>query len=86
MEIFNKGFLSVHEKAYKRITALCKNCGEIVIEEGVKCPNCGKMNVKICLSKRLSLHRKFEGIDHLLRCKECGYIWKIYFKNEELKK
>ncbi|MEM3754199.1 MAG: hypothetical protein QXE19_00705 [Candidatus Bathyarchaeia archaeon] len=81
MEIFNKGVLSIHEKAYRRITALCKNCGEIIIEEEVKCPICNKANVKICLAKRIGFYEKFEGIDYLLRCKNCGYIWRAHFKN-----
>ncbi|MEM2896690.1 MAG: hypothetical protein QW265_03960 [Candidatus Bathyarchaeia archaeon] len=86
MEIFNRGTLSVHEKAHRRITALCKNCGEIILEEEVKCPNCGKRNVKACLSKRSGSRENFEGIDYLLRCKNCGFIWKIHFRNETLKR
>jgi len=81
MEIFNKGALLSDEKAYRRITALCKNCGEINLEERIKCPNCNKRNVKVCLYKKIGSYKNFEGIDYLLRCKDCGYIWRIYFQN-----
>jgi uncharacterized Zn finger protein len=82
LEIFDRGAFSSRARAFKRITALCETCGPVSFEQQVKCPTCNHGNVRTCStgSIRPGTH---DGIQYLMRCKSCGYIWNVSFKNFE---
>jgi transcription elongation factor Elf1 len=84
LEIFDRGAFSSRARAFKRITALCETCGSVSFEQQVKCPTCNHGNVRTCSagSIRPGTH---DGIQYLMRCKSCGYIWNVSFKNFEMK-
>jgi len=84
LEIFDRGAYSSRARAYKRITAVCETCGIISYEQQVKCPTCNHGNVRTCSAGSLR-PGTIEGIRYLMRCKSCGYIWNVSFKNFEVK-
>jgi len=84
LEIFDRGAFSSRARAFKRITAHCEACGPVSFEQQVKCPTCNHGNVRTCSagSIRPGSH---DGIQYLMRCKSCGLIWNVSFKNFEIK-
>jgi hypothetical protein len=84
LEIFDRGAYSSRARAFKRITAHCEVCGSVSFEQQVKCPTCNHGNVRTCSagSIRPGSH---DGIQYLMRCKSCGFIWNVSFKNFEIR-
>lgn len=84
LEIFDRGAFSSRARAYKRITALCDTCGSVSFEQQVKCPTCNHGNVRTCSAGSIRPGTR-DGIQYLMRCKSCGLIWNLSFKNFEMK-
>jgi uncharacterized Zn finger protein len=84
LEIFDRGAYSSRAKAFKRVTAVCESCGPISFEQQVKCPTCNHGNVRTCSAGSIR-PGKPDGIQYLMRCKSCGYIWNVSFKNFQTK-
>lgn len=83
LEIFDRGAYSSRAKAYKRVTAQCEDCGPVSFEQEVKCPTCNHGNVRTCSAGSIRPGTR-DGINYLMRCKSCGYLWTVSFKNFEI--
>ncbi len=82
LEIFDRGAFSSRARAFKRITALCETCGSVSFEQQVKCPTCNHGNVRTCSAGSIRPGTR-DGIRYLMRCKSCGFIWNVSFRNLE---
>ena len=80
LEIFDRGAFSSRARAFKRVKAHCDTCGSVSFEQQVKCPTCNHGSVRTCSVGSIQPGSS-NGIRYLMRCKSCGFIWNVSFKN-----
>ena len=81
LEIFNRGVHSSREHAYTFMRLRCGECGEVQVEQKVRCRSCGSHDVSMCYSEPIIIDGASAGVKYTLRCKSCGYIWQLRFNS-----